>query len=148
MPNQAYNTYPSPEHNKFTTGNSGYDIQERFNVIKNSVEKVMLPPHMKLHDSRTGIKREDQPVLNILSKSGRYVETMLKLLSRAHKGEDLDLDPIVSVLLAQIQYLQEEFVTCLVKGKFDDSTSQLFRALQKGTSGFTDSSLQNVKSRC
>ncbi|KAH3817145.1 hypothetical protein DPMN_118673 [Dreissena polymorpha] len=145
MPNQAYTIYPSYEHNTLTTGNSGYDIQERFNVIKNSVEKIELPPHMKLHDSRTGITREDQPVLNILSKSGRYVDTILKLLSRAQEGEDLDLDPIVSVLLAHIQYLQEEFTACLVKGKIDDSTAQLFRALQKGTSGFTDSCLQNVR---
>ncbi|KAH3807330.1 hypothetical protein DPMN_135667 [Dreissena polymorpha] len=100
---------------------------------------------MQLHDYRTGIKRDDQQVLNILSESGRYVETVLKLLSRAQEGEDLDLYLIVSVLLAHIQYLQEEFAACLVKWKFDEGTAQLFRALQKGTSGFANSCLQNVR---
>ena len=39
------------------------EVQERFNVIKSSVDKVLLPNHLKLHDNRIGIKREDQPTL-------------------------------------------------------------------------------------
>ena len=145
-PYQATHNFTSPEPKQFTAGNAGSaEIQESFNAIKSTVDKVTLPPHMKLHDSRAGIKREDQPLLNVLSKSGRYVETILKLFSRAQEGEDLDIEPIVTVCLAHIQYLQEEYAACLVKGRFDDNTAQLFKALQKGTSGFTDSCLQNVR---
>ena len=35
------------------TDNSVFsEIQEKFNVIKSSVDKVKLPTHLKLHDSR------------------------------------------------------------------------------------------------
>ena len=45
------------------TDNSVFNkIQEKFNVIKSSVEKIKLATHLKLYDSRAGIKRKDQPV--------------------------------------------------------------------------------------
>jgi len=144
-PYQANRFSPSPDR-KFSSGKPElHEVQERFNVIKLSVDKVVLPPYMKLHDTRSGIKRDDQPLVNILSKSGRYVETVLKLLSQTQDGAQLDCDPIIEVLIAHIQYLQEEFAALLVKGRFDDNTAQLFKALQKGTSGFNDSCLQNVR---
>ena len=34
------------------------EVQEAFNAIKNSVDKVILPSYMMLHDSGTGIKRK------------------------------------------------------------------------------------------
>ena len=46
------------------------NIKQDFNSLKLSVKKVILPSHLKLHDSESGIKREDQPVLTVLSKCG------------------------------------------------------------------------------
>jgi len=100
---------------------------------------------MKLHDTCTGIKHDDQPLVNVLSKSGRYLETVLKLLSQTQDGDQLDFEPIIMVLVAHIQYLQEEFAALLVKGCFDNNTAQLFKALQKGTMGFKELCLQNVR---
>jgi len=80
---------------------------------------------MKLHDTRTGIKHDDQPLVNVLSKSGRYIETVLKLFSQTQDGDQLDCDPIIEVLVAHIQYLQEEFAAFLVKGCFDDNSTAL-----------------------
>ena len=121
------------------------DLQERYGAIRSSVEKVTLPNCYKLHDSRTGIKREDQPVFNVLSKCGRYVETIVKLLSEVDEDKPLDLEPITTVLRANIEYLQDEYSALLVKGKFDSNTANLFRALSRGNSGFTQRNLENVR---
>lgn len=128
------------------TDNSVFnEIQEKFNVIKSSVEKVILPTHLKLHDSRSGIKRDDQPVLNVVGKCGRYIETALKLISDSDEGKEIDVGQIAVVLVANLKFLQDEFAALLVKGRFDNNTSQLFRSLQKSNSGFDEHSLQNVR---
>ena len=127
------------------TDNSVFgEIQEKFNVIKPSVDKVILPTHLKLHDSRSGIKREDQPVLNVVGKCGRYIETALKLISDTEEAKDVDIGKIAIVLVASLKFMQDEFAVLLVKGRFDN-TSQLFRSLQKSNSGFDEHSLQNVR---
>ena len=121
------------------------EVQEKFNAIKNSLDKVILPSSLRLHDSRTGIKRDDQQTLNVISKCGRYVETVLKLLSQSKENQPLDIEPILTTLTANIHCLQDEYSALLVKGKFDDSTAQLFRSLQKGNSGFDQQSINNVR---
>ena len=126
-------------------GSEADELQEQFNSIKSSLDKVILPPSYKLHDSRSGVKREDQPALNIVSKCGRYVETCLKFLGTVDTDKPVDLEPLTTVLLANIKYLQDEYAALLVKGKFDNNTAQLFRSLQKNNSGFTAESIQNVK---
>jgi hypothetical protein len=142
-PDQATGSLGS-EH--LAAENSAFsDLQEKYNSIRSSFDKVILPTHLKLHDSRTGIKREDQPVLNVLSRCGRYVETVIKLLSQVEEGKQLDLDPIATVLAANIEYLQDEYSALLVKGRFDSNTANLFRALTKGNSGFTERNINNVR---
>ena len=144
-PNQATGNTSSPDQG-VTAGNTGSsEIQERFNALKSSVEKFILPAGYKLHDSRTGVKREDQQTLNVVSKCGRYVETALKLILQSNEREPLDLEPIITTLLANINYLQDEYAALLVKGKFDDNTAQLFRSLQKSNSGFDSQSINNVR---
>lgn len=64
---------------------------------------------------------------------------------KATDDEPFDAKPLVTTLKANIQYLQEEYSTLLVKGRFDDSTAQLFRALQKGNSGFDTKAINNVR---
>ena len=113
------------------------NIQQDFNSLKSSVKKVILPSHLKLHDSRSGIKREDQPVLTVLSKCGRYIETTLKVLGQIRGDNNVDLNPFATILLAKLKFLQDEYAALLVNGKFDKNTSQLFRALQTYDSGLT-----------
>lgn len=131
----------------FTAEDTVYDceIQEKFNSVRSSVEKVVLPPFLKLHDSRSGVKRDDQQTLNVISKCGRYVETAIQLLSQSKEEEPFDVKPVITTLTANIQYLQEEYAALLVKGRFDDSTAQLFKSLQKGNSGFDSRAINNVR---
>ena len=91
------------------------------------------------------IKRKDQQTLNVISKCGQYVETVLKLLSQSKENQPLDNEPILTTLTAYIHYLQDEYSALLVKEMFDDSTARLFLSLQKGNSGFDQQSINNVR---
>ena len=149
-PNQAklynYQPYQAPTMNLGPVeGTAKTDLQDRFNVIKSSVDKIILPTNLKLHESRSGIKREDQTTLYVITKCGRYIETVFKLISQAQESEPLNIEPVITTLEANLEYLQDEFAALLVKGRFDGQTAQLFRSLQKGNSGFSSESLQNVK---
>lgn len=66
-----YQAPPGPDSSMNTAeadGQEFVEIQDHFNCIKASVEKVILPNHLKLHDTRTGVKKEDQQTLNVVSK--------------------------------------------------------------------------------
>ena len=136
----------SPEPFDFTS----VDAQEDFQSIKDSVQKVKLPPELKLDESKQGIKREDQQTLNVLSRTARYAETTLKVLStfddiQYNESVDNKLAQIVKIQQAQICYLRDEYANLIVQSKFDKSTSQTFRALHKNTSGLNPQALQNLK---
>ena len=127
---------------------SSTDTQGEFQSLKDSLNKVKLPADVKLNDSRQGIKRTDQPLLNILSKCGRYSETAIKLLCTLEAGTELTqgtLDNLFLIQHAQIKYLQEEYASLLVSGQFDSSTAKIFRSLQKNTSGFDHDSLETLR---
>ena len=86
----------------------------------------------------------------MLSRTARYAETTLKLLStfddiQYNESVDNKLAQIVKIQQAQICYLRDEYANLIVQSKFDKSTSQTFRALQKNTSGLNPQALQNLK---
>ncbi|KAH3726514.1 hypothetical protein DPMN_052381 [Dreissena polymorpha] len=113
------------------------DIQGEFSALKNSLSRVRLTAELKLNESRQGVRRSDQPVLNIL-KCSRYSETSAKLLATLEPGQPLTQDTLDRLFLishAQCKYMKDEYAAVLVNSQFDNSTSKLFRALQKNTSG-------------
>ena len=57
------------------------EVQAEFRAIRESVAQVKLPPDLMVGDSRAGVCRTDLPKFNIIQKSARYQETVLKLLS-------------------------------------------------------------------
>ncbi len=121
------------------------NIQEQFDCVKQTVDRVLLPPHLKLHESRTGIRRENQKTLNVISKCGRYVETCFKLLSQIKENEPSDLGPVYITLAAQINYLQKEYGSLVVNSNFDEPTANIFRCLQGNASGFDQETLNNIR---
>ena len=65
---------------------SAANVQKEFEKIRHSVSKVIMPPWFKVNDSPAAVKQENKPALEILSKSARYTETALKLLSTIPKN--------------------------------------------------------------
>ena len=136
----------SPDAEELTS----VDCQEDFNTIKDCVQKIKLPPDLKLNESKQGIRRDDQQVLSVISRSAQYAETALKVLSTFDDGAgsesaDIKLSQLIKIQQAQISYLRDEYANLIVQSKFDKSTSQTFRALQKNTSGLNAQALQNLK---
>lgn len=122
---------PSALHLRTADDSEFSEIQEKLNVVKSSLDKVILPSKFKLHDSRSVIKKEDQPVLKVVSKCGRYIETALKVVCESDKDHPIDASRLSIVLVARLKYIQYEFAALLVKGRFDNNTSQLFMSLKK-----------------
>lgn len=133
------------------TGASATDINKEFEAIKDSVSKIVLPPYLKINDSPAGVKQEYRHALKLLSKSARFTETGLKLLSTFNKSgncynltED-DINALFITLSASSHYLQAEYANIVVKSSFDEETSRLFSNLENNSATFNDKSLQNIR---
>ena len=107
--------------------------------------------NLKLNESKQGIRCDDQKTLSVIALTARYTETTLKLLSSYDENnprkEDTEqiLTNIIKVQQVQMHYLQDEYASLIVQGRFDKATSQTFKALQKNTSGLNAHALQNLK---
>jgi hypothetical protein len=127
---------------------AGEDIQGDFKVLKDSLNTVRLDAKLKLNDSRSGIKREDNVTYNNLAKSARYVETGLKLLSKINDPSAItqkDLEDLTLVLVAQMKYIQDEYAALIVQGSSDKETGKLFRQFTNNTSGLMGEHIENFK---
>ena len=122
-------------------------IQEEFQTIKDSLQKVKLPADQKLNDSRVGINRAEQPLYNVVSKCGRYIETAIKWVGIQEPGKvsQEDLVTLHNILLANLRYLQSEYQALLVQSQFDKDTSRFFRSLQKDNNNFSETALRNLR---
>ena len=120
------------------------ELQAEFRVIRDSVAKLKLPPDLVVGDSRAGVSRGDLPKFNIIQKSARYQETVLKLLSTCDPA-DAAVNQISAVSLAHLRFLQEEYMQLLVSSQFDDGTAKLFCTLQQNPATFTPNSLENLQ---
>lgn len=135
-------------HAQTCASGSVHDTQGDFQALKDSLARIKLPPELRLNESRQGIKKADQPVLNVLTRCSRYNETAVRLLSTIEAGQSITqdtLDQFMVIFNAQCKYLQDEFAAILVNGQFDSSTSRLFRALQRNTSGLNPESLDSLR---
>ena len=111
--------------------------------------KNKFAPDLKLNESRQGIKREDQPILNLITKSARYIETTLKILGEGVATKSpLTNDPLNQISICQVahlHYLQDEYATLVAKSRFDPTTLRFFRSLQHHTSGLNPATLKNLQ---
>ena len=81
---------------------ASHDVNKEFEVIRDSVARISLPPWLKVHDTQAGIKQEHKQTLKVISKTARYTETGLKLLSTFKKEDDkfiLTEDDVVHCIL-------------------------------------------------
>ena len=79
------------------------ETQGEFQTLKDSLSKVKLPTDVKLNDSRQGIKRTDQPLMNALAKCGRYCETGIeKSTPRDHRLSSLGSWANISGLIPRL----------------------------------------------
>ena len=112
-----------------------------FDSIKESLQRVKLPNELRLIDSKAGIPKEAQPTLAIISKSARFVETALKIVS----DSEFEVDDLFTVLKANINFLQSEYTALIVEGQFDQETAKLYKCLEKNSAMFSDEALGHLR---
>ena len=105
--------------------------------------RVKLPSDLVVGDSRAGVSRADLPKFNLIQKSARFQETILKLLSTC-EASDPPASDITTVALAHLRYLQEEYTNLLVSSQFDEGTSKQFATLQQNPAAFPPNALENL----
>lgn len=133
------------------------DVQGEFAAVKDAYQSVKLPSDLRLNESRTGIRRQDQGEFNLIAKSARYIETVFKVLSQADCARSesesgtqaghissLVLDQIFAINLAHLRYIQEQYSNFVVQGTFDPTTSKLFRQLQRQSSGLSGEAIDTL----
>ena len=123
------------------------DASTDYLTVRNKHSSLKLPVELTLPDGgKTGIKRSDQPMLNVISKSAKHVETAFKVLKNADdtNTEETYAD-LFTVLYSLMQNLQEEQAALVVNSTFDPTVGRFFRALQRGGS-FTPAAIENLRS--
>ena len=126
--------------------NEIFDIQSCYNAIKSSLASQKIPPSLSVSADKTGVRRADQPVHNILIKVSKFSETIIKIIQSPDysDSEPKRLEDILTVTTALVQVLQEETTALVVQGSFDDGVAKFFRSLQR-TNNFSADSLENLR---
>ena len=96
---------------------TGPELQAQAKELSEKYKSTTLDSDHRLHEERAGISRNDQKQLNVISKSGRCVETAFKILrSETQTNGDLSkskVDELYTLLRAHLAYLQDEYgVSC------------------------------------
>ena len=121
---------------------SAPDPGVEFNRIKSSVAACKLPPELTLQETKQGIRKADQQVFAVISRCARFAETTLKLLCAQDR---IDGEAILSVMKAQMRYLQDEYAGIVVSNSFDPTVARFFRSLQRNTS-LSPMAMDNLRS--
>ena len=134
-----------------TETSTAADIQKDYERVRDSLNRTPVPDGFRVHDSAVGIKQENKQALKILSKCARYSETALKIVNgvtvidnqvRISEGE---LNCLFTCLAAQINFLQCEYTSLVVKSTFDEETASIFRQFENNTQTFSDDSLRSIR---
>ena len=121
------------------------NLRWEYEVLRDSVSKVML------HDHKVGIAQKDREQAAVIGRSGKFVETCLKLMGEIQKIKadggnfSTHLDNVVLALTAHMRFLQEEHASLSVGGQYGPQTKSIFRSLQRNTSNLNAEGIENLK---
>jgi hypothetical protein len=124
-----------------------------FDNIRDKYKSIRLPEELKLHDSRTGVRKEDQQQYNRLVRSARMTETVFRILSKIDLDEpdsvnalEERLGDLFMVQFALMKYLQDEYAVLMVSGTTNQETAKIFRSLRRNTSAFAPDVIEDLRS--
>ena len=127
------------------------ELKCEYEAIRDSVSKLRLPPKYRMNDSKSGINSKDREHAAILIKSGKFVETNLKLCAELKRNwGDLDqmaeiMDSVQTCLAANLRYLQEEHNSLYVGGQYGSQTKSIFKTIQRNTSNLLPEDIEDLK---
>lgn len=127
------------------------EANHKYENVRDKYKNVRLAEDLRVHDSRAGIRKEDQQQYNRLNKCARMVETALRVLltldpEHHHLDETSDrLGDLTVTLVALIRYLQDEYAVLMVGNTTNAETSRIFRAFRRNTSAFSSDVIQDLR---
>ena len=143
--NSVAQTQPSPPAEATGVVDEDVDLNTAFSAVKAAVQHIKLPSSLQVPTDKTGVRRSDQPLLNLITKVAKYAETGLKIIQTPlHSDTSAKLQDLLTTLSALVQLLQEEHAAVVVQGTFDDNVAKFFRTLQR-SSGFNQEALENLR---
>ena len=118
------------------------DYRTQFESIRNSVSRVHIDAEWLLSDSRSGINSSDREQAAVLSRNARFVETQIKLMSELEgfyeedNGEKVAeiLDSVRVCQRAHMRYIQEEYSSLQVGGRYGPQAKSMFKDIRRSTS--------------
>lgn len=139
------------QHQQVASQDTVSDVQAAFTAVQDSVNRITIDPELKLKFSAQGIKKEHRPTYDVITKSAKYPETTLKILSTLTPGEPLTEETLAKLFVvqeAQVKWLQDELANVIVSSEFDGNsrTARWFKVMQKNSSVFTPAALENLRS--
>ncbi len=127
------------------------ELQRDFEIIKDGLNRVRLPNTVKVFDNPRGIKKDCQPTLSVVTKCARYTETAVKQLSLILDDElggrpasPDQLRSLFTILQAEINFLQCEYASLIVKSTFDAETATIFKCFEGNSGAFSERSMTNL----
>ena len=130
---------------------SNDQLQQQYKSIKDSVQKIRLPPGLKLETSLRGVGQQFNKTARVIHAAADYSETLLKLLLSI----DTSTDPIVITddlvdclavaVTAQVRYLQSEKSVCFVSGRFGEDVGNLFREFKTHAASLSSNDIGVLK---
>ena len=136
-------------HEESTPSTSSNDeLQQQYKSVKDSVQKIRLPPGLKIETSLRGVGQQFNKTARVIHAASDYSETLLKLLLSIDTNSDPivvtdDLiDCLVVAVTAQIRYLQSEKSVCFISGRFGEDVGSLFREFKTHASSLSASDIQ------
>ena len=123
----------APHEESTSSASSNDQLHQQYKSIKDSVQKIRLPPGLKVETSLRGVGQQFNKTARGIHAAADYSETLLKLLLAIDTSNDPivisdDLvDCLVIAVTAQVRYLQSEKSVCFVSGRFGEDVGNLFR---------------------
>ena len=127
------------------------DLKWEYEALRDSVNRIKLPARYRINDSKSGISAKDREQVAVLVRSGKFVETGLKLLLETQKQwgnfqqvAEL-LDGVQLALTAHMRYLQEEHNGLDVAGQYGMQAKAVFKSIQRNTSNLQPEDIEDLK---
>ena len=139
---------PLPQHLKLADSTTGIKNDSRPTVKVISKTARIAETGLKLLASAASFSAENY---TSPSQGGSYtlrvrdLDMVAREIFAIATLTDDDLGALYTLFAAQIQFLQQEYASIVVKNTFDEETSRLFRQFENHTSAFSSSQLTNVR---
>ena len=140
-------TAPQYQDGEFLEVDSA-QFQEFFKSVKDTLTKVKLPLGYKTDFSLRGVGRAHTSSAKLINNCCEYAETLMKFVLCLEVGQPITddlINTLMTILAAQIKYLQSEKAVCFVNGKFGDNVGNLFREFKSHSSVFSAQDIQTLE---